>query len=481
MSEKWTKIALLLVSVLIIATGAFGQATGGSLHGRVSDESGGALPGVTVTATNNATGFSRMTVTGTDGAYNLPLLQVGSYTVVTDLAGFASVTTRNVEVQVATDRSLNVTLKQAAVKEQITVTAQAPLVETTPAIGTVVSQQELQNLPLNGRQFANLGSLAPGTTLSVNSDPHKPGQLTSALNGGSGRNVNFVIDGGDNTDDTIGGALQNFNIEAVQEFKIQTMAYKAEYGRSSGGVLSVVTKGGTNELQGSAYEFYRDKQFNSETESEKAQGIGKQPYHRHQYGFSLGGPIVKDKIHYFGTYEKTDRHTSYTVNTGLGLLGAFEGQTIGLPFHDQLGTAKVSADINAKQYLQVRYGFQKNLDKYGQSSLAAPDSLGTTTNDYKSVLAGHTAQLSANRVNEFVFQWTKFANAITADSLNPYIYYPSGAHQGQNINTPQTTNQKKYQYKDDFSWSSQLGSMHHDFKVGLQYVDEPTLGGDFTT
>jgi hypothetical protein len=474
----------------LFAAGAFAQASGGALHGRVTDETGGALPGVTVTATNAATGFSRSTVTGADGAYSLPALPVGTYTVLADLAGFSSVSTKNVEVIVASDRALNVTLKQAAVKEQITVTAEAPLVATSPSVGTVVSQQELQNLPLNGRQFANLGSLAPGTTLSVNSDPTKPGQLTIALNGGSGRNVNFVIDGGDNTDDTIGGALQNFNIEAVQEFKIQTMAYKAEYGRSSGGVLSVVTKGGTNELQGSAYEFYRDKQFNTETESEKlsdpskkALGLptGKSPYHRHQYGFSLGGPIVKDKIHFFATYEKTDRHTSYIPFSGKGLLGAAEGKTIGLPFHDQLGTAKISADLNAKQYLQVRYGFQKNLDKYGQSSLVAPDSLGTTRNDYKSVLASHTAQLSSNRVNEFLFQWTKFANSITADSNNPYIYYPSGAQLGQNINTPQTTNQKKYQYKDDFSWSSQLGSMHHDFKAGLQYINEPTLGGDFTT
>jgi Carboxypeptidase regulatory-like domain/TonB dependent receptor-like, beta-barrel len=480
-SRQWSKFALLLAFTVLFAAGAFAQASGGALHGRVTDETGGALPGVTVTATNNATGFSRSTVTGADGAYSLPSLPVGNYTVLADLAGFASVSTKNVDVFVATDRPLNVTLKQAAVKEQITVTAEAPLVATSPSVGTVVSQQELQNLPLNGRQFANLGSLAPGTSLSVNADPTKPDQLTIALNGGSGRNVNFVIDGGDNTDDTIGGALQNFNIEAVQEFKIQTMAYKAEYGRSSGGVLSVVTKSGTNNLEGSLYEFYRDKAYNSESFSEKQAGIGKQPYHRHQYGFSVGGPIVKDKIHFFATYEKMDRHTSYTVNTGLGLLGAFEGQTLGLPFHDKLGTAKVSADINAKQYLQVRYGFQKNTSKYGQSSLAAPDSLGTTTNDYKSLLAGHTAQLSANRVNEFLFQWTKFANAITADSLNPYIYYPSGAHQGQNINTPQTTNQKKYQYKDDFSWSSQLGSMHHDFKAGVQYVDEPTLGGDFTT
>jgi len=479
-SKRWSISLVLAAALLLVATSMFAQSTGGALVGRVTDETGGALPGVTVTATNDATGISRSVVTGTDGSYRFSSLSVGTYTVVADLSGFNTTTTKNVTVLVATDNIRNVTLKQGAVKEQITVTAEAPLVATSPSVGTVVSQKELENLPLNGRQFANLGTLAPGTTLSVNSDPTKPGQLTIALNGGSGRNVNFLIDGGDNTDDTIGGALQNFNIEAVQEFKIQTMQYKAEYGRSSGGVLSVVTKTGGNDLSGSVYDFYRAKSLNSESNSEKLAGIGKQPYRRDQYGASLGGPIVKDKAFFFGTWEKTKRTTAYTVNTGQNLLGAFEGQSFSLPFKDELGTAKLSLNASPKQFLQVRYGYQKNADKYGQSALAAPTSLGTVSNDYKSLLANDTWQIGSNRTNEFVFQYTKFANAITADSQDPYIYYPSGAHLGQNVNTPQTTNQKKYQYKDDFSWSTQMGSMHHDFKAGAQYINEPTLGGDFT-
>ena len=140
----------------------------------------------------------------------------------------------------------------------------------------MVDQKQLENLPLNGRQFANLAVLAPGTTLAYNSDPTKPGQLTVALNGGIGRNVNYLVDGGDNTDDTIGGALQNFNLESVQEFNIQTQQYKAEYGRSTGGVLTVVTKTGTNQLSGTAWGFFRKDSLNSETESEKLAGTGKQ-------------------------------------------------------------------------------------------------------------------------------------------------------------------------------------------------------------
>lgn len=478
MPKKYLYLALVLLG--FFAANVFAQGGSGALVGHVVDSTGAALPGVTITATNADTGFSRSVVTSADGSYRLSPLPPGRYFVMTDLSGFASLNMKNVDVQVATDRPLNMTLKQATVSEQITVTADAPLLSTSPSVGTVVSQHELQNLPLNGRQFANLGSLAPGTSLSVNSDPTKPGQLTIALNGGSGRNVNFLIDGGDNTDDTIGGALQNFNIDAVQEFKIQTMAYKAEFGRSSGGVLSVVTKSGTNKLEGSVYDFYRNRSLNEVSHSEDLAGEGKQPYKRSQYGATLGGPIVRDKAHFFITGEKMDRTTAYTVDTGQNLLPQWEGQSISLPFKDELLTAKVAVDINAKQFLQVRYGYQKNTDKYGQSALAAPDSLGTTSNKYSSILAGHTWQVGSNKVNEFLYQYTKFNNAITADSQNPYLYYPSGAHQGQNVNTPQTTNQVKHQFKDDFSFAADFGSMHHDFKTGLQYVNEPTLGGDFT-
>jgi hypothetical protein len=473
---------LLLVGflVLLLPNLLFAQTNAGSLSGRVTDASDAALPGVTITATNASTGFNRTVVTETDGTYRFPSLPIGTYEVTADLAGFGSVTTRNVEVNVATDRNLNVTLKQASVKEQITVTASSPLIETTPAIGTVVSQREIANLPLNGRQFANLGSLAPGTTLSVNSDPTKPGQLTIALNGGSGRNVNFLVDGGDNTDDTIGGALQNFNIEAVQEFNIQTQQYKAEYGRTTGGVLTVVTKTGTNDLEGSAYEFYRDKSLNEETESEKLSGAGKSPYKRNQYGASIGGPIIRDRVHFFATAERLERPTSYVINTGK-IYPEFDGTAIPTPFKDNLLTAKVSADPNASQFLQVRYGYQRNSDIYGASPVILPSALGTLTNNYHSLLIGHTWQIGSNKVNDFIFQDTHFKNAILATSNDPALIYPGGVSVGQSINTPQTTTQIKRQYKDDFAWSATLGQKRHDFKVGLNYIDEPLLGGDFST
>ncbi|HVR98727.1 MAG TPA: TonB-dependent receptor [Thermoanaerobaculia bacterium] len=474
-------IAMLLAACcLTLVPAVQAQTAGSTLSGRVQDKDGAPLPGVTVTATQSETGFSRSAVTGSDGTFRLPSIQVGLYTVTAELSGFATVTVEQVRLNVATERSIEIDMSQASLEEEITVVDEAPLVQTTPSIGTIVSEEQLENLPLNGRQFANLAILAPGTSLAYNSDPTKPGQLTVAMNGGIGRNVNYIIDGGDNTDDTIGGALQNFNLESVEEFNIQTQQYKAEFGRSTGGVLTVVTKTGTNEFAGSGWGFFRDDSLNSTTETEKRSRIDKQPYERQQYGVALGGPIVRDRAHFFATYERTDRDTAYTVNTE-GVLPALDGQSFPTPFKDDLATAKLTYDVSARQYLQVRYGYQKNADKYGASPLAAPDSLGTANNEYNSILAGHTAQLGADTLNEFVFQYTKFQNTISADSDNPTIYFPSGVHAGQNINTPQSTNQTKYQYKDDLSFSRNLWGQTHQLKTGLNYVHEPVLGGDFST
>jgi hypothetical protein len=472
---------VLLTLTVLFGTGraALAQTAGATLVGQVLDQSGAAAPGAVVTVIDPATGLTRVATVGNDGSYRFAALPVGRYDVRVELPGFKTIEQKGVVLNVATTRTLDLSLEVAATQEAMTVIGELPVVSSDPSIGAVVSQDELENLPLNGRQFANLGVLAPGTSLAYNSDPTKPGQLTIALNGGIGRNVNYLIDGGDNTDDTIGGALQNFSVEGVQEFKIQTQQYKAEYGRSTGGVLTVVTKTGTNELHGSMFGFGRNDSLNAITESETRGGGEKSQYERYQYGASVGGPIIKDKAHFFGTYERTQRDTEYVVNTG-GLIASEDGKAVPVPFRDNLVTVKATANLSARQFLQVRFGYQKNTDKYGASPLATPDSLGTATNKYSSALASHTLQVGQG-VNEFVFQYSKFDNTITADSKSATVAYPSGAHSGQNVNTPQATQQTKYQFKDDFSFSKTLGGRRHDFKVGAMFIHEPELGGSGST
>ena len=200
----------------------------------------------------------------------------------------------------------------ATLAETVNVTGATPLIQTTASgVGAVVDVKRIESLPLNGRQFANLAATVPGVGLSFHSDPTKSTQFAPLVNGGAGRNINYQIDGGDNNDDTVGGLLQLFPLEAVQEFNFQTQRFKAEYGRSNGGVLNVVTKSGTNLWTGSAFEFFRDKSMNGLTETEKNAVVGttaspvKGDYRRNQFGGSFGGPIAKDRAHFFAAIERT--------------------------------------------------------------------------------------------------------------------------------------------------------------------------------
>ncbi|HLJ73486.1 MAG TPA: carboxypeptidase-like regulatory domain-containing protein, partial [Thermoanaerobaculia bacterium] len=472
--------ALALILLVFSAPGVLlAQANGGELEGIVNDPAHRPLAGARVTATENTTGFSRAVIAQSGGAYRFASLPAGTYNVTAALRGFITLTTRKVGVLLSRKSTVDFELRSTDVEEEVTVTAHMSLIETSASVQMVMGERDVSSMPLASRQLAEVASLAPGTTLSVNADPTKPGQLTIALNGGSGRNVDFLVDGGDNTDDTIGGALQNFNIEAVQEFNIQTQQYKAEFGRTTGGVLTVVTKTGTNTFEGSGYEFFRDKSLNSESESEKLAGSGKAPYRRDQYGASLGGPIVKDRAHFFVTAERRKDNTNYILDSG-GIYPNLDGQAVPTPFKDELMTAKASTDINAKQFLQVRYGMQRNSQKYGASPIIMPSALGTISNSYHSILLGHTWQISSDKLNDALIQDTHFKNFISPDSNDPAIVYPNGTSIGQSINTPQSTVQVKRQFKDDFSWSQTLGAMRHDFKVGANYVDEPILGGDFS-
>ena len=256
-----------------------------------------------------------------------------------------------------------------------------------------MSEEQLENLPLNGRQFANLASWRPAPTLlQLRPDQARPAHRR--VNGGIGRNVNYVIDGGDNTDDTIGGALQNSTWRASRS-STSRPAVQCEVRRSSGGVLTVVTKTGTNNFEGSAWGFFRDDSLATRTTSEELAGVDKQPLERKQYGLAIGGPIVRDRAHFFATIEQTDRETVYTVNTG-GILPNLDGTSVPIPFEDRLGTAKMTVDISPAQYLQVRYGFQENSDKYGPARWRRP----TRGHDQQRVqlgLASHTCSSAPTR------------------------------------------------------------------------------------
>src|SRR5829696_6822015 len=292
MHMKVRRLMLTAWCVLVAAT-ATAQQTTGTIAGRVLDEQKAAVPGATIAAKNDSTGFSRNEVSDTEGIYRITGLPVGNYTVSIEMSGFQPqkrAVTVNVSETVTTDFDVRI----AQVSENVTVSGVTPLVDTTSsAVGGVVDTRRVENLPLNGRQFANLAVTIPGVGLGFHSDPTKSTQFSPQINGGNGRNVNYQIDGGDNNDDTVGGLLQLFPLEAIQEFNFLTSRYKAEYGRSNGGVMNIVTKSGTNDARGSFFELFRDKAMNAKTETEKRGAIAKQDYRRNQFGGSFGGPVLR--------------------------------------------------------------------------------------------------------------------------------------------------------------------------------------------
>src|SRR5690349_7126877 len=309
-------LAMIVLWALVDPSIAFAQQTSGNINGRIVDAQGAAVPGVTVTAKSSQTGFTRSDLTDGEGVYRLTSLPVGPYDVTAELPGFSTFSRKDVVVNVAQTTDLNVELKLAGVSESVNVTAEQPMVKTTDSsVGGVVDVTKIESLPLNGRQFANLAATIPGVGLGFHSDPTKSTQYSPQIAGGNGRNVNYQIDGGDNNDDTVGGLLQLYPLEAIQEFNFITQRYKAEYGRSNGGVMNIVTKSGTNDLHGSWFTSFRDDSMNAKTETEKLSNIAKQDYRRYQYGGSFGGPIIQNRAHYFVAVERTQQDTKQAVTT----------------------------------------------------------------------------------------------------------------------------------------------------------------------
>jgi hypothetical protein len=473
--------ACAAVACAIAVPPAAAQQTTGNINGRIVDDQGAAVPGVTVTGRNTQTGFTRADVSDGEGVYRLTALPVGTYDLIAELQGFSKIENKAIVLSVGQTLDVGMTLKVASLQESITVSGETPLIETSSSsVGGVVDVGRIESLPLNGRQFANAAITIPGVGLGFHSDPTKSTQYSPQISGGNGRNVNYQIDGGDNNDDTVGGLLQLFPLEAIQEFNFVTSRYKAEFGRSNGGVMNIITKSGTNDLRGSWFTMFRDAALNARTETEKRAEVDKQDYRRWQYGGSVGGPILRDRAHFFGAYERTQQDTFQVVDT-LGLFPDLDG-IYTTPYRENLLTGKLTAQATATQYLAVRYGRNTNSQPYGADPHIPPSGWGISENSFNSLNLNHNWVLGGSRLNEFIFQYADFGNAISANSLDPQITFANQVSIGQNTNTPQQTQQKKWQFRDDFSWSvSGMGGLGHDLKAGVNYIRQPRLFITFNT
>jgi outer membrane receptor protein involved in Fe transport len=466
--------ALAALVFTVAALPASAQMTTGSISGRITDSQGGAIPGVFIEARNRDTGFTREGVSDEAGTYHLSALPVGAYDLSADLSGFRRFEAPAVTVNIGRDVEFDFVMQVGALTETVTVSAPAvPTSVRSSSVGEVVDLGRIQALPLNGRQFANLAATVPGVGLGFHSDTTKSAQYSPQISGGNGRNVNYIVDGGDNNDDTVGGLLQLFPLEAIQEFDVITHRFDAEYGRSNGGVLNVVTKSGTNQLRGSWFTLVRNDALNAQTFTERRQRIPKQDYDRVQFGGSVGGPVVRNQVHYFAAYERTQQDTKQAVDT----LGVFPDQDgiFDVPLRQNLFTAKFTATPRPEHYLAVRYAGDRNSQPAGAGPRAAHSSWATSSNTFDSVNANHNWVLGAAALNELVVQYGAFVNDTDGSNRGPALRFAGGVTGGASLIAPQRTEQTKWQVRDDVMRIFTGFGLSHELKGGVNWIHEPRL------
>ena len=472
---KTLRNTAIVLALIALASPAAAQTTTSRISGFITDQQGAAVNGIVVRARNADTGFERQAQTDQTGTYRLAGLPAGRYEVTAEGPGFRSTSAPAVTLSVGRDVTLDITMQLADRAESVTVTATVPLLSPrSSAVGEVVDLARLEGLPLNGRQFANLAGLVPGVGVGFHSDSTKSAQYSPQISGGNGRNINYVVDGGDNTDDTVGGLLQMFPLEAIQEFTVLSHRFDTEYGRSSGGVLNIVTKSGANQRRGSWFTLLRDDALNAQTVNEKLTDVAAQPYERYQFGGSLGGPIVLNRAHYFGAYERTHQDTKQIVNT-LGAFPADDG-IFDVPVRQHLFTGKVTTTLGPQQYVAVRYARDHNTQPIGATPTTAYSAWATTTNSFDSVNVNHNWLVGGTVLNEAVVQYSDFVNDTPANSTGPSFQLPNGVRGGTSLFAPQRTEQIKWHFRNDVSWTTAGGpGLSHELRAGVNWIHEPRL------
>ena len=303
-------VSTVVLIVFVAASTASAQATA-QLSGRVTDDSGGVLPGVTVTVTQTDTGFTRTTVTDDGGGYVLPNLPLGPYRLEAMLAGFRTFAQTGIVLQVGATPAINVTLGLGELAETVTVEAAAPLVDTQSAgIGEVVEQERIVELPLQGRQVTDLiFSVGAAVDMGRPNNRSFQGGVNIAVAGGLAFGVSYLLDGALHNDPQNAAGLALPFPDAVQEFRVTTSGTNAENGVRSGASVSVVTRSGTNRYSGNGFEFYRDAKFNAISRFAPIGADGKKQddgLTRHQFGGTFGGPVMRDRLFFFGAYQQTE-------------------------------------------------------------------------------------------------------------------------------------------------------------------------------
>ncbi|HWN74440.1 MAG TPA: carboxypeptidase-like regulatory domain-containing protein, partial [Candidatus Udaeobacter sp.] len=315
MSKRILFILMICMTALCSSQLAYGQAIG-SFSGTITDKSGSSIAGASVTVTSQGTGVVRETRTDDTGHYIVNLLPVGVYTIHVQFQGFQPAEAKDLRLQIDEARELDFSLNPASVSSTVEVVADAVAVTTTnPTLGQVITSEQVAQLPLNGRDFVQLATLTPGTTAETNpnsffnggpsSEVSARGSFSLSVGGSRANSTDWLLDGNDNNELTAGGIAILSSIDSIQEFKVLTYNYSAEFGTRAGPTVLVTTKSGSNALHGSLYEFLRNTSLDAKTFF----ATKPEKFNLNQYGGSLGGAIRKNKTFFFIDGEqKSQRH-----------------------------------------------------------------------------------------------------------------------------------------------------------------------------
>ena len=325
------KCFCMLLFLSLLPAPLWSQAVG-TIEGTVTDSSGAVIPQAKVTAIRDATQVAQSTFTGSAGTFAIPHLDVGSYTVKVEAAGFAPQSITGITLDVSQQRNLDFKLSAAGVVQTVGVTAAPPLINTTNgSLAGLVSQQQVESLPLNGRSIQNLVMLQPGMAQDQGNMGWLAPQWIS--NGNRGETEVATLDGSDATDAEMGTVqFWNFNLDAIAEFKVQQANYSAEFGQGGGTITQIVSKSGTNRFHGSAFEYIRNSYFDA---ANYFSSTGVSPLQRNEFGATIGGPIIRDRTFFFGEYagfrQLTGTPTLMLVptaaqRTGLVTIGSYQYQ-----------------------------------------------------------------------------------------------------------------------------------------------------------
>jgi len=491
--EIWRRIgrvrylmALVLACLLGLAASAAAQGAGGVITGTIRDAQGGALPGVTLTLRNVESGVVRTAVTEGNGGYRLPGLPPGRYELVAELAGFANADVRDITITIGLELQRDLTMALQGVQESITVTGVAPVVESTRTeVASVITNEMMDMLPIADRQAISLALLLPGTSMDATSVRRSQANIGA---GGANNQMNaYHADGVMNWSNNSGQQHHEIPQAAIREFRVNLSQATAEFGGNVAGVVSTVTKSGTNQFHGELFEFFRDTSLNRPDKFEQERidrfGESESSYRRNQLGGGFGGPIIRDRLHFFGAVETRTEDKNFTVATGQPqFYGALEG-TFPTQYKRRQYLVRADLQLSSQQNLFWRYSYdfeRIDCEDCGGTNAAFSDTFVQSPRDQNVV--GHTWVIGSRMLNEIRTQlppshlnhragppgtqlWDDKGNfpAERFTGYTPVYELPSLTWGANNWSVNWTD---RTELRDDFSYAAG----RHNWKFGGAYV-----------